>query len=62
MRKRAEEFKLTEKWGATSWAKKLAARSARRKLTDFERFGVMLAKKQRRDSVRKALAKAKASS
>jgi large subunit ribosomal protein L14e len=30
----------------------------RRSLNDFERFSVMVAKKQRRDVVRKALAKA----
>lgn len=62
VRKRVEEFKLTEKWGTSSWAKKLAARKTRSTLTDFERFGVMIAKKQRRDAVRKTLKKEKASS
>lgn len=59
--KRLEADKTVEKWASSSWAKKLAAVSERRKLNDFQRFGVMIAKKQRRDTVRKSLAKTKAS-
>ncbi|THH10625.1 hypothetical protein EW145_g1191 [Phellinidium pouzarii] len=61
VRKRLTEDKTLEKWESSAWAKKLASVSARRQLNDFQRFGVMLAKKQRRDTVRKGLAKAKAS-
>ncbi|ODQ79695.1 hypothetical protein BABINDRAFT_13325 [Babjeviella inositovora NRRL Y-12698] len=46
------------KWAASSWAKKIAARERRRQLTDFERFQVMVLKKQTRFAVKKALAKA----
>ncbi|KAI5121989.1 hypothetical protein M0805_001822 [Coniferiporia weirii] len=59
--KRLTADKTLEKWESSAWAKKLEAVSARRQLSDFQRFGVMLAKKQRRDTVRKTLAKAKAS-
>ncbi|KAF9037023.1 ribosomal protein L14-domain-containing protein [Rhodocollybia butyracea] len=44
-----------KKWESSSWAQKRAAVEKRRNLNDFARFSVMLAKKQRRDSVRKAL-------
>ncbi|KAH8116075.1 60S ribosomal protein L14 [Phellopilus nigrolimitatus] len=59
--KRLEAEKTLEKWNESSWAKKLVTVAARRKTNDFDRFSVMLAKKQRRDTVRKSLAKAKAS-
>ncbi|BEJ03445.1 hypothetical protein CcaverHIS641_0106200 [Cutaneotrichosporon cavernicola] len=45
---------VAEKWAASAWAKKLAAREVRKEATDFDRFNIMLAKKQRRDAVRKA--------
>jgi large subunit ribosomal protein L14e len=35
------------KWEATAWAKKLAAKKKRAALSDFDRFKVMVAKKQR---------------
>lgn len=46
------------KWAATAWAKKLAVRARRAQLSDFERFQVLVLKKQRRAAVKKALAKA----
>lgn len=49
---------LTEKWNATSWAKKIAQRERRSALSDFERFQVMVLRKQKRYTVKKALAKA----
>ncbi|CAK7896957.1 60S ribosomal protein L14 [[Candida] anglica] len=49
---------IDSKWAATSWAKKLAAKERRSQLTDFERFQVLVLKKQRRFAVRKAVAKA----
>lgn len=35
------------KWQATAWAKKLAAKKTRAAAGDFDRFKVMIAKKQR---------------
>ena len=35
------------KWDESSWAKKLAAKSKRASLSDFDRFKVMVAKKQK---------------
>lgn len=49
---------LDAKWAASSWAKKIASRVRRRELTDFERFQVMVLKKQNRFAVKKAMAKA----
>ena len=49
---------VCEKWGASSWAKKIAQRERRSALTDFERFQVMVLRKQKRYTVKKALAKA----
>lgn len=46
------------KWSASAWAQKLAARETRANLSDFERFKLMRAKKQRRFIVDKELAKA----
>ncbi|RLV83189.1 60S ribosomal protein L14-B [Meyerozyma sp. JA9] len=49
---------IDAKWAATSWAKKIAAKNRRAALTDFERFQVLVLKKQRRYAVKKAVAKA----
>ncbi|CAI4039377.1 hypothetical protein SMKI_08G0400 [Saccharomyces mikatae IFO 1815] len=49
---------VCEKWASSSWAKKIAQRERRAALTDFERFQVMVLRKQKRYTVRKALAKA----
>ncbi|KAH8089633.1 putative 60S ribosomal protein L14 [Filobasidium floriforme] len=62
IRKAFEKSQVGDKWQASSWAKKLAARDARKKSTDFERFEVGLLKRQRRDLVRKAYAKEKKAS
>ena len=43
---------IVESWKKTSWAKKLAAREAKKNLTDFERFRVMVAKKRVNHAVR----------
>lgn len=58
VKKYIEKTGVDAKWSETSWAKKRAIVEDRKKLTDFERFGVMLAKKHRRDKVRKTLNKA----
>ncbi|KAG6853553.1 hypothetical protein C0991_003345 [Blastosporella zonata] len=59
VRKVVEKEAVVEKWEKSSWAQKRAAVEKRRSLNDFGRFSVMLAKKQRRDIVRKAVHKAK---
>ncbi|KAJ7056604.1 60S ribosomal protein L14 [Mycena amicta] len=59
IKKQLEKEAVVEKWDKSSWAQKRAAQSKRRSLNDFERFGVMLAKKARRDRVRKSVHKAK---
>ncbi|PAV20380.1 60S ribosomal L14 [Pyrrhoderma noxium] len=61
VRKRLEAEKTLEKWESSSWAKKIKAVSERRKKNDFQRFAIMLARKQRRDAAQRTLAKAKAS-
>ena len=60
IRKQLEKEGTVAKWEASSWAQKRAAIAKRRSLNDFARFKVMVEKKQRRDQVRKAVAKASA--
>jgi len=55
VRKYFEKSGVQAKWEASSWAKRRAAVKARAGLSDFERFGVMIAKKARRDITRKAV-------
>jgi len=61
IRKQVEKEAIVEKWEKSSWAQKRAAVEKRRSLNDFERFAVMLAKKARRDVVRKGIVAAKKS-
>ncbi|QEU59409.1 Rpl14b/Rpl14a [Kluyveromyces lactis] len=49
---------VSEKWATSSWAKKIAQRERRAALSDFERFQVLVLKKQKRYAVKKAVAKA----
>jgi len=60
VKKQLEKEAAVEKWNKSGWATKRAAAEQRRNLNDFARFKVLLAKKQRRDIVRKSLAKVKA--
>lgn len=46
-RKLATEQKLSEQWAATSQAKKFAVRAKRASLNDFDRFKVMINRKNR---------------
>jgi large subunit ribosomal protein L14e len=50
-----EEGDVMAKWEATSWAKKLAARKKRANLNDFDRFKVMVAKKQKAEILAKKM-------
>ncbi|ELR19468.1 ribosomal protein L14, putative [Acanthamoeba castellanii str. Neff] len=51
------EAGIQEKWEATSWAKKIALRKKRAALNDFDRFKIMLAKKEKSRVVRQELRK-----
>ncbi|KAF1604871.1 UNVERIFIED_CONTAM: 60S ribosomal protein L14, partial [Eudyptes pachyrhynchus] len=42
-----EKADINTKWAATRWAKKIDARERKAKMTDFDRFKVMKAKKMR---------------
>ncbi|XP_068948546.1 large ribosomal subunit protein eL14-like [Petaurus breviceps papuanus] len=42
-----EKEKISTKWKATQWAKKIEARERKAKMTDFDRYKVMKAKKMR---------------
>mmetsp|Transcript_13985 Transcript_13985/g.19110 ORF Transcript_13985/g.19110 Transcript_13985/m.19110 type:complete len:136 (-) Transcript_13985:73-480(-) len=50
----AQEIK--KKWSSSAWAKKLAAKAIRKNLGDFDRFKVMIAKKQKSKIVADKLA------
>lgn len=50
---------IVEKWNATAWAQKIARKKTRAALTDFDRFKLMIARKQKSSLVKKALAKAR---
>ncbi|GAA5962349.1 hypothetical protein JCM5350_000384 [Sporobolomyces pararoseus] len=52
---------VVAKWEKSAWAQKRKATEQRRNLSDFDRFNVMLLKKQRRRLVQAAAAKAKKS-
>lgn len=56
LKKAWKEADLDAKWEATSWAKKLASQKKRASLTDFDRFKVMVAKKQKAEIIAKKLA------
>lgn len=49
------EGDIQSKWDASSWAKKLAKQQKRAKLSDFDRFKVMVARKQRSAIIAKKL-------
>merc|ERR1719499_469058 len=50
---------IMKKWSETSWGKKLAAKEARAKMSDFDRFKLMVAKKKRAKEVKKTIKKSK---
>mmetsp|Transcript_34237 Transcript_34237/g.38967 ORF Transcript_34237/g.38967 Transcript_34237/m.38967 type:complete len:134 (+) Transcript_34237:119-520(+) len=51
-----EESDIMAKWEASSWAKKLSSKKKRANLTDFDRFKVMVARKQKSAIIAKKLA------
>ena len=50
------EADVLAKWEASSWAKKLATKKKRASLSDFDRFKVMVAKKQKAEIIAKKMA------
>lgn len=50
VRKVFQESGVQAKWEASAWAQRRAAISKRRETSDFERFNLLLIKKQRRRS------------
>uniref|UniRef100_A0A1I7U6B0 Large ribosomal subunit protein eL14 n=1 Tax=Caenorhabditis tropicalis TaxID=1561998 RepID=A0A1I7U6B0_9PELO len=59
VQKAFDDAKVTENFQKTLWAKKIAQRAIRAKLTDFERYKLMKAKQMRNRIVRVELAKLK---
>jgi len=57
-----EKENVAEKWAKSALAKRIASTEKRWALNDFDRFKVMVLKKQRRLEVKKAVAKAAKSS
>ncbi|KAG2003805.1 60S ribosomal protein L14 [Coprinopsis cinerea AmutBmut pab1-1] len=55
VRKLVEKEGIVDKWNKSAWAQKREAIAKRKSLNDFDRFKILIAKKQRRDLVRKAL-------
>lgn len=51
-RKLAEKYNLKEKWEQSSTAKKIAVRGKRASLNDFDRFKVMINRKNRSFKIR----------
>lgn len=51
-----DEAETLSKWEASSWAKKLASKKKRATLSDFDRFKVMVAKKQKSAIIAKKMA------
>merc|ERR1711915_658188 len=47
VRRAWEKAQINEKWSETSWAKKIEARQKRAKMSDFDRYKVMKAKRMR---------------
>ncbi|CED82922.1 ribosomal protein [Phaffia rhodozyma] len=61
VKKAFEASGVADKWAASAWAKKLAAKAKKAESTDFERFELMILKKTRRDQLNKAIYKEKKS-
>jgi large subunit ribosomal protein L14e len=51
-----KEADTMAKWEASSWAKKLTAKKTRANLSDFDRFKVMVARKQKSEIIAKKMA------
>merc|ERR1719253_2178525 len=59
LKKAMADEEVMKKWSETKWAKKLAAKTARTEMNDFERFKLMVARKKRSAAVKKTIGKKK---
>lgn len=57
LRKALDKDDVIKKFNETAWGKKRLAKQRRASLTDFERFKLMVARKQRAQAVRAKLSK-----
>ncbi|KAG0555584.1 hypothetical protein M758_12G183600 [Ceratodon purpureus] len=57
LRKAYEDAEVEQKWASSAWGKKLAVRTRRAAMTDFDRFKVMVARVKRSSIVRRELGK-----
>lgn len=60
VKKYFEKNNVVQKWAESTWAKKKQAQKVKSEMTDFDRFNVMLLKKQRRRIVSSQAKKIKA--
>jgi large subunit ribosomal protein L14e len=56
LKKAWEEADTLNKWESSSWAKKLSSKNKRANLSDFARFKVMVARKQKSEIIAKKMA------
>mmetsp|Transcript_13014 Transcript_13014/g.35451 ORF Transcript_13014/g.35451 Transcript_13014/m.35451 type:complete len:112 (+) Transcript_13014:2-337(+) len=54
-----ERDEIMKKWSETAWAKKVKAKEVRAKMTDFERFKLMVARRKRSAEVKVVMKKTK---
>ncbi|KAB5554294.1 hypothetical protein PHYPO_G00048700 [Pangasianodon hypophthalmus] len=57
VRRAWEKAEINQKWAESSWAKKIEAREKRAKMTDFDRYRVMKAKKMRNKIIKHEMKK-----
>ncbi|XP_024364757.1 large ribosomal subunit protein eL14z [Physcomitrium patens] len=57
LKKAYEDAEVEQKWANSAWGKKLAVRTKRASLTDFDRFKVMVARVKKSSIVRRELGK-----
>ncbi|NWQ81489.1 RL14 protein, partial [Columbina picui] len=57
VRRAWEKENINEKWAGTRWAKKIEAREKKAKMTDFDRYKVMKAKKMRNRMIKHEMKK-----
>ena len=60
VKKYFDQSGVTEKWAESAWAKKRQTAKLRSEMTDFDRFNVMLLKKQRARIINSHIKKVKA--
>ncbi|XP_039592899.1 60S ribosomal protein L14 [Polypterus senegalus] len=57
VRKAWEKAEVNKKWTESSWAKKIEAREKRAKMSDFDRYKVMKAKRMRNKIIKHEVTK-----